>query len=98
MNSTDRLAAAADALVLFGMTGDLAQKKIFPALYAMAKSGALTMPVVGVASSPLSTAQLRERIERSLQQAGEIDDQAALERLFELTCYVSGDYNSPDTF
>lgn len=98
MNHTDRLATAADALVLFGMTGDLAHKKIFPALYAMAKSGALTTPVVGVALSALSTEQLRERIEGSLRQAGEIDDQPALERLLELTTYVNGDYNDPATF
>ena len=45
----------ADALVLFGATGDLAHKQIWPALHAMAKRGALTVPVVGVAFSPAGT-------------------------------------------
>lgn len=87
-----------DSLVLFGMTGDLAQKKIFPALYAMVKKGRLTVPVVGVASSPLTRDQLRERIEDSLRLSGGIDDPTALERLLELVQYVSGDYKDPTTF
>ena len=49
--------------MLFGVTGDLAHKKIFPALYAMAKRGVLNVPVVGVASSKWSLAQLRKRAE-----------------------------------
>ncbi|NYT61054.1 glucose-6-phosphate dehydrogenase [Alcaligenaceae bacterium] len=98
MNPGYRPSTAADALVLFGMTGDLARKKIFPALYAMVKSGVLTVPVVGVASSALSTVQLRDHIEQSLRQAGGIDDQPAFERLFELIRYVNGDYNDPNTF
>ncbi len=87
-----------DSLVLFGMTGDLAQKKIFPALYAMVKKGRLTVPVVGVASSPLTRDQLRERIAGSIGLSGGIDDPAALERLLELVQYVSGDYKDPTTF
>ena len=58
MNKTKVGTPRSDALVLFGVTGDLAHKMIFPALYAMAKRGALDVPVVGVASSKWSTAQL----------------------------------------
>ncbi|PLC49047.1 glucose-6-phosphate dehydrogenase [Pollutimonas subterranea] len=89
---------ASDCLVLFGMTGDLAQKKIFPALYAMVKKGRLTVPVVGVASSSLTREQLRARIEDSVRLAGDIDDRPALERLLDLVHYVSGDYKDPGTF
>ena len=87
-----------DALVLFGITGDLAQKKIFPALYAMVKKGSLTVPVVGVASSSLTRDQLRERIEECFRLSGGADDPAALDRLVGLVRYVSGDYKDPATF
>ncbi len=87
-----------DALVLFGITGDLARKKIFPALYAMAKRGALNVPVVGVASSKLSPAALRERASESIKESGGIDDRKALDHLLSLIGYVSGDYNDPATF
>jgi glucose-6-phosphate 1-dehydrogenase len=87
-----------DALVLFGVTGDLAHKMIFPALYAMAKRGALTVPVIGVALPKWSLAQLHARVKDSLQHAGGIDDQKAFDRLLSLLSYVSGDYNDPETF
>ena len=61
-NRGDGHAARSDALVLFGVTGDLAYKKIFPALYAMVKQGTLNVPVVGVASSPWNIDQLRDRV------------------------------------
>lgn len=67
-------AARSDALVLFGITGDLARKKIFPALYAMAKRGVLNVPVIGVASSNWSPAQLRQRANDAIQESGGIDD------------------------
>jgi len=70
---------AADALVIFGVTGDLAHKMIFPALYTMAKRGELKVPVIGVATSKLSLAQLRKRAKDSIKQAGKIDDRNALE-------------------
>jgi glucose-6-phosphate 1-dehydrogenase len=91
-------AAQSDALVLFGVTGDLAYRKIFPALYAMVRSGALTVPVIGVASSKWTAPQLRARVTDSLHQADAIDDSAALERLLQLLTYVSGDYNDLATF
>jgi glucose-6-phosphate 1-dehydrogenase len=87
-----------DALVLFGATGDLAHKMIFPALYAMAKHDDLTVPVIGVASSAWSTARLRERVTDSVKRSGGLDDQHALDRLLSRLSYVSGDYNDPGTF
>jgi glucose-6-phosphate 1-dehydrogenase len=71
---------------------------IFPALYAMCKRGVLNVPVVGVASSKWSLAQLRKRAKDSIRQAGRIDDRAALDRLCSLLQYVSGDYNDTNTF
>jgi glucose-6-phosphate 1-dehydrogenase len=87
-----------DALVLFGVTGDLAHKLIFPALYRMVKRGMLTVPVIGVALQNWSLAQLHGRITHSLQQSGELDDRKALARLLALVSYVSGDYNEQRTF
>jgi len=87
-----------DALVLFGVTGDLAHKLIFPALYAMVKQGALTVPVVGVAFPKWSLGQLHARVKDSLEQSGGIDNQKAFDQLLSLLTYVSGDYNDPNTF
>ena len=61
-------AARSDALVLFGVSGDLAHKMIFPALYAMAKRGALNVPVIGVASSKWTVAQLCKRATDSIRE------------------------------
>ena len=98
MNKTNGGTPRSDALVLFGVTGDLVYKKIFPALYAMAKRGVLNVPVVGVASSKWSVAQLRKRVTDSIKKLGRIDDQRALQHLLSLLRYVSGDYNDPGTF
>jgi glucose-6-phosphate 1-dehydrogenase len=98
MNKTNGGTAPSDALVLFGATGDLVHKMIFPALYAMAKRGVLEVPVIGVASSTLSVAQLRKRATDSIKEFGGIDDQRALHHLLSLLSYVSGDYNDPGTF
>jgi glucose-6-phosphate 1-dehydrogenase len=87
-----------DALVLFGVTGDLAYKMIFPALYAMARRGALDMPVIGVAASPGSTATLRARAAASIRHSGRVTDPAALRLLLGRLSYVSGDYHDPATF
>ena len=91
-------AAPSDALVLFGVTGDLAHKMIFPALYAMVKRGVLTVPVVGVASSSWTVAQLRKRATHSIRQSGAVVDRPALSRLLSLLRYVPGNYNDPETF
>jgi glucose-6-phosphate 1-dehydrogenase len=91
-------AKRADALVVFGFTGDLVGKKIFPALYAMVKKGTLAAPIVGVASTSLSADQVRARVLESVAREGAIDDKPAFERLISLLRYVSGDYNDPATF
>jgi glucose-6-phosphate 1-dehydrogenase len=84
--------------VLFGVTGDLAHKQIFPALYAMVKHGALKVPVIGVASSAWSIAELRQRARDSLAEAKVATDGRTLERLLSLLQYVDGDYNDAATF
>jgi glucose-6-phosphate 1-dehydrogenase len=91
-------ATRSDALVVFGVTGDLAHKMIFPALYAMAKRGRLNVPVIGVASSRWTLARLRHRAVDSLKRSGGIDDPLALDHLLSRLRYVQGDYNDPATF
>jgi glucose-6-phosphate 1-dehydrogenase len=90
--------AQSDALVIFGITGDLAHKMIFPALYAMAKRGILTVPVIGVALPKWDLAQLQARVKDSFQPLEGIDDRKALDRLLSLLSYVSGDYNDQSTY
>jgi glucose-6-phosphate 1-dehydrogenase len=88
-----------DALVFFGMTGDLARKKIFPALYQMVKKGELEVPVIGVASSKWTVEDLRNRARQSISEHGSgVDDEAAFEKLTSLMGYVDGDYNDLSTF
>jgi glucose-6-phosphate 1-dehydrogenase len=86
-----------DALVFFGATGDLAYKKIFPALQAMVKRGALDVPVVGVAKAGWNLDQLRARAKDSLEKHGGIDPEA-FTKLNALLRYVDGDYQDPATF
>ena len=86
-----------DALVFFGATGDLAYKKIFPALQAMLKRGHLSVPVVGVAKAGWTLDQLKARAHDSLEKHGGVD-QAAFEKLVSLLRYVDGDYQDPETF
>ena len=91
-------ASRSDALVLFGVTGDLAHKMIFPALYAMVKRGALTAPVIGVALPKWSAADLHKRVADSIKRSGGIDNQRAFDHLLSRFSYVSGDYSEPHTF
>jgi len=86
-----------DALVFFGATGDLAYKKIFPALQAMVRRGTLNIPVIGVAKSGWTLEQLRGRMRESLEHHGGIDAEASA-RLASLLRYVGGDYEDPATF
>ena len=86
-----------DALVFFGATGDLAYKKIFPALQAMLKRGNLDVPVIGVAKAGWTLEQFRARALDSLEKHGGVDS-AAFEKLSSLLRYVDGDYNDPATF
>jgi glucose-6-phosphate 1-dehydrogenase len=86
-----------DALVFFGATGDLAYKKIFPALQAMARRGRLDFPVIGVAKSGWALPQLVERARASVTEYGGLD-QPAFDALVSRLRYVDGDYNDPATF
>ncbi len=86
-----------DALVFFGATGDLAYKKIFPALQGMVKRGRLDVPVIGVAGRSWTSDQLRAQAHDSLKEHGEVDP-AAFDKLSGLLRYVGGDYHSPGTF
>jgi glucose-6-phosphate 1-dehydrogenase len=98
MTRNHEQAIRSDALVLFGITGDLAHKMIIPALYAMVKRDVLTVPVIGVALQKWSLAQLHARVIDSVEQVGKIDDRKALGRLLSLLSYVSGDYKDESTF
>src|SRR6516225_4282202 len=89
--------AQSDALVFFGATGDLAYKKIFPALQAMLKRGHLNVPVIGVAKNGWNLEQLRARAHDSLEHHGGVDV-AAFDKLKSLLRYVDGDYSDPATF
>ena len=91
--------ARSDAFVFFGATGDLAHKKIWPALYALTKRGDLTCPVIGVAFSNWNLGRLRDYVTDSIEHsASGVDDRNALERLLAATSYVDGDYQSAATF
>ena len=86
-----------DALVFFGATGDLAYKQIFPALQRLAKRGALTGPVIGVAKAGWNLDQLKARATDSVDKHGGIDPDG-LPILLSKLCYVDGDYSDPATF
>jgi glucose-6-phosphate 1-dehydrogenase len=91
-------AARADALVIFGVTGDLARKQIFPALYTMCLHGTLDVPVIGVASSPLSLEQMHARARASVLAAVPDALPEVLGRMLASLRYVSGNYNHAATF
>ena len=91
--STER----SDALVVFGVTGDLSHRKIFPALQAMSAQGDLDMPVIGMARGGWTTDTLRERVRDGLQRNGGVDA-AAFERLSARLQHVDGDYADPATY
>ncbi|MFZ4519014.1 MAG: glucose-6-phosphate dehydrogenase [Microthrixaceae bacterium] len=93
MSTTD-----ADALVLFGITGDLAYKKLFPALYGLVARHRMTGPIIGVASSDWTLEQLRDRVSDSLHHAGIEPDRGVIEDLFARLSYISGDYRDEGTF
>jgi glucose-6-phosphate 1-dehydrogenase len=90
-------AETGDALVFFGATGDLAYKKIFPALQAMVKRGKLDVPVIGVAKSGWGLEQLQARARDSVEKHGGLDA-AAFGKLMEQLRYVDGDYADAATF
>jgi glucose-6-phosphate 1-dehydrogenase len=90
--------AASDALVVFGATGDLAFKQIFPALFAMHRRGALEVPVVGVAARDWTVEQLRAHARKSIEASGVSPDRRTLEGLLSLLRFVRGDYGAPATY
>jgi glucose-6-phosphate 1-dehydrogenase len=89
--------SCSDTLVFFGATGDLAYKKIFPALQAMVKRGSLNIPVVGVAKAGWNLDQLKARAKDSVEKHGGLDA-GAFQKLSGLLRYVDGDYNDAATF
>lgn len=92
----------ADVLVLFGATGDLAKKKLFPALYEMEEAGELEIPVFAVASSKWSQEEFRLRVESSIrdrkESLGEFVNETILKNLLDELHLVVGDYENPETF
>jgi len=91
------IAVRSDALVLFGASGDLAHKKIFPALYAMCKRGKLDIPIVGVARSGWTIDDFKAHVRDSICKVNGFDE-AISTRLFGLLRYVDGDYRNMETF
>jgi len=86
-----------DALVIFGISGDLAYKKIFPTLQALVRANRLNVPVVGVSRTEWTIAQLVERARKSIEEHGGVDP-VAFPKLVSLLRYVSGEYSDPATF
>ncbi len=89
--------ARSDAFVFFGASGDLAYKKIFPALQAMIKRDGMDIPIIGVARSGWTVDQLQQRARESLEHNGGVDE-AAFKKLCSLLRYVDGDYNEAPTY
>ena len=85
-------------MVLFGAMGDLAHKKIFPALYHMVQRGHLDAPIIGVAKAGRTDEDLKERARDSVHQQGGTIDRDALAKLLNLLHYVGGDYQELATF
>lgn len=91
-------ACYADALILFGITGDLARRKLFSALYELTAAGHLDMPVIGVASRGWDDDTLRRKAREALEERGEPIDDEAFSRLAANLSYVSGNYREPGTY
>lgn len=90
--------AAADAFLLFGATGDLAKKKLLPALYQLTAEGRLDMPILGIARSVLSDDEMRDRVRESVRAQFDNVDEAALEKLCGNFRYTPGDYTNETTW
>jgi glucose-6-phosphate 1-dehydrogenase len=88
----------ADVLVIFGITGDLARKMTFRALYRLEQRGALTCPVVGVATTPLTTEQLARQAHQSIEDSGEPVDEAVFSRLARRITYLAGEATDPQLY
>ncbi len=90
-------APPADGLVLFGITGDLARKKLFRSLYGLEAQGSLNHPVIGLARSSWTADELREKAFEALEDQVDIDPQV-WQRLSDRLDYVAGEYQDPDTY
>jgi glucose-6-phosphate 1-dehydrogenase len=88
----------ADVLVLFGATGDLAKKKLFPALYDLEELGQLDMPVIGVASSKWTQEVFRNNVEAAIRARKSDADEDVLAKVRDEVQLIVGDYNNPETF
>jgi len=88
----------ADALVLFGATGDLAKRKLFPALYHLERHGGLDVPVVGVARSDWDDDRFREHARNAIEKACDEPNADVLDGLLRRMRLVGGDYSSLETF
>ncbi|HEY3506043.1 MAG TPA: glucose-6-phosphate dehydrogenase [Actinocatenispora sp.] len=88
----------ADALVIFGITGDLAQKMTLPALYRLERRGLLTFPVVGVATAELSNAQLAALARKAIEESGTPVVDAIVRRLTDRLTYVAGDVTDAELY
>jgi glucose-6-phosphate 1-dehydrogenase len=86
-----------DVLVIFGITGDLARKKTFPALYRLERRGLLELPIIGSGRTPWTDEQLRKQARSSIEGAIHVVDPEALERFLGRLRYVTGDLDDPDT-
>ncbi len=88
----------ADALVVFGITGDLARKMTFRSLYRLNRRGLLDLPVIGVAVDDFDEDKLRDRARESIEQSGEEIDDEVFERFAKRLSYVQGDFGKDDTY
>jgi glucose-6-phosphate 1-dehydrogenase len=89
---------SADVLVVFGITGDLAKKMTFRALYRLERRRMLSCPIVGVARDEWSSPTLRDHARQAIEDSGEMLDEAVFQRLAERLSMVSGDYTDPKTY
>src|SRR5262249_29974576 len=95
--TAERSRSLAGAIVLFGASGDLAYRQIFPALQALVRRRLLEVPIIGVSRTAWTDADLRTRVRESLQSSGDFDP-AAYDKLCSLLRYVSGDYRIAGTY
>jgi glucose-6-phosphate 1-dehydrogenase len=95
---TAQVGTAADVLVIFGITGDLAKKMTFQALYRLERRRMLPGPVVGVARDKWSVAALRDHARRAIADTGEMLDEQVFRRLAERLSMVSGDFGDAETY
>jgi len=88
----------ADAFLLFGATGDLARKKLLPALYELTVEGRVDMPIVGIARSDWGDDEMRDRVRESVRKKVDDVDEVQLEKMCSNFRYIAGDYTNPDTW